>query len=84
MHATAKEVKSLQDMADRADTDKQLTSHKSVTFQDSSTNLSITDYFSCFLLEFEVSKRSTSALGKSGVKLNMKSESITSLGKYEV
>ncbi|ODN02339.1 Rab3 GTPase-activating protein non-catalytic subunit [Orchesella cincta] len=82
MHATNKEMKSLQDMADRADADKKLIS-KTVSFKEPNSALSINEFFSCLLLEFEPSKTRTSSSSgtANSVKLNLKSENISNLGK---
>jgi len=79
MHATNKEMKSLQEMADKADADRKLT-QKIVSFKELDSTLTINEFFSCLLLEFEPSKTRASSGTASSVKLNMKSENITNLG----
>lgn len=81
MHSTGKEIKSLQDMAKKADSDKK--SEKGVTFKESDALIAINEFFSCFSLEFDLSKSkaATSAGAEAKVKLNFKSEHISTLGK---
>lgn len=82
MHTTEKETKTLQEMASRAGDSKKGTPQKTVKFEDADVPLSINDFFSCFNLEFDLSKvKSPSAgSGDSRIKLNLKSESISNLG----
>ncbi len=83
MHATGREIKALQEMAKKLDSDKKQSPQKTVTFGESNVLLTVTEYFSCFNLEFDLTKSkslSTSSTD-SKIKLNLKSDNASNLGK---
>lgn len=83
MHATDKEIKTLQEMAKKLDAEKKQSPQKTVTFGESNVLLTVTDYFSCFNLEFDFtkSKCSSTSSADAKIKLNLKSDNASNLGK---
>lgn len=83
MHATDREIKALRDMAKKLDGEKKPSPQKTVTFGESNVLLTVTEYFSCFNLEFDLtkSKSLSTSSADAKIKLNLKSDNASNLGK---